>query len=212
MNQKIRPIKGQVISLHECIETIITVLDARDPYTFAHSWRVAAISELLAESMNINREWIENIHIAAHLHDIGKVGVPDNILNKEGKLTLEEYEKMKEHAVIGYNIVKKISMWEGISRYVKYHHERYDGSGYPEGLKGKDIPLGARIIAVADTYDAITTKRSYKPALSHEDALEEIKWCSGFQLCPEVIEAFIKEHENIRNLLKDVQREIKHFQ
>ncbi len=199
---------ARVIPFHQLIDTIISVLNARDPYTFEHSWRVAHISEIIARKMNIEEEWVELIHIAAHLHDIGKVGIPDNILNKSGSLTDVEYNTMKSHPKIGYDIVKNIELLEETSRYILYHHERWDGKGYPEGLSGKDIPLGARIIALADSFDAMTSKRSYKSATPVDKALSEIKRCRGTQFCPEVVDAFLTIESEIEEVLNQVNNDL----
>lgn len=195
-------------SIHDLVESIVFILNTRDPYTYEHSWRVSAISELIASKMDISSEWQETIHIAAHLHDIGKIGVPDYILNKPGKLTNSEYEKMKEHSEIGYGIVSGIKNLERIALYVRHHHERWDGRGYPCGLRGKDIPLGARVIAVADTFDAITSSRPYSRSKNLELAFDEINLSSGSQLCPEVCEVFLGLRDEISVILEDVNCEI----
>jgi len=198
----------KLIGIHELVEVIVAVLDARDPYTFAHSWRVSSVSEAIAERLGLEAKWIERIHIAAHLHDIGKVGVPDYILNKTGSLSMVEYEIMKSHSIIGYNIVSRLPLLEEISLYVRSHHERFDGSGYPDGISGKDIPLGARVIAVADTFDALTTTRTYREAVSIDDAFEEIERCSGSQFCPEVVSAFCSLKNEIPEILGNVDRDL----
>ena len=184
------------------------ILNARDPYTFEHSWRVSAICETLVKHMNIPKQWEEILHIAAHLHDIGKIGVPDLILNKPERLTGAEYEMIKAHPEIGYDIVNSIPQLEEIALYVRHHHERWDGKGYPHGLKGKEIPFGARIIAVADTFDAITSSRPYRDKRSHLNAFDEIRRASGSQLCPEVCAVFLGIHDEITEILDDVNTEI----
>ncbi len=166
------------------------------------------MSEKIVEKMDISHHWKEIIHIAAHLHDIGKIGVPDVILNKPGKLTSSEYQKIKEHPEIGYNIVNRIPQLHELALYVRHHHERWDGNGYPCGLKGKDIPLGARVIAVADTFDAITSSRPYREGKSYERAFEEIKKSAASQLCPEVSGIFIENREEIIETLINVNKEI----
>ncbi len=178
------------VDLHDVIEILITTLDARDPYTYGHSWRVAEISVLIAKNMNISSHEIETIHLAAHLHDIGKIGVSDVILHKSGDLTREEFLLMQRHPVIGYNIVKRIRMFEHISEVILHHHERFDGLGYPEGLKGEDIPLGSRIIAVADGFDAITSDRPYRRKLSMKKAFSEINRHPGEQYDPLIVKRF----------------------
>ena len=198
------------IKMHDLIDTIVTVLDARDPYTFEHSWRVACLSELIAHKMGIAEEWIQAIHIAAHLHDIGKMGVPDFVLNKTGKLTESEFDLMKSHSRIGFNIIKKLPILEEISQYILYHHERWDGKGYPERIKGKDIPLGARIIAVSDTFDAITSIRTYRSSRTIEQAFEEIGNCATTQFCPEVVECFLSLKSEIPVILTVLNESIQH--
>lgn len=190
------------------MEVIIVILNARDPYTFEHSWRVSALSEKIVEKMDISPTWEDVIHIAAHLHDVGKIGVPDLILNKPDKLTNSEFGMMKAHPEIGYNIVNSLPQLEEIALYVRHHHERWDGKGYPCGLKGKDIPFGARIIAVADTFDAITSSRPYRDGRSYAAALVEIERVSGSQLCPEVCTAFLELKDEIPQILEDVNKEI----
>ena len=199
---------SELITIHDLIEVIIKVLDARDPYTFAHSWRVAEISEHIARNMPIEDNWVERIHIAAHLHDIGKIGVPDAILNKKGKLTPAEYETVKSHSIIGHGIISRIPILDDISLYVRHHHERFDGGGYPDGLAGRDIPLGARIIAVADTFDAITSHRHYRRAASYDEAFRIIQAGAGTQLCPECAECFLDMKERVPEILRKVNREI----
>lgn len=187
------------------IHTIIALaaaIEAKDRYTHGHTERVTNISLEIAKKIEQitkveqGNKFIEYIRIAGLLHDIGKIGIPESILNKNGPLTDEERKKMMEHASIGAAILQPIAELEDAVLGVKYHHERYDGTGYPEGLKGNDIPLLASIIAVADTFDAMTTDRPYRPALSKESAAEEIKRLSGKQFSPLVVEAFLKLYEN----------------
>lgn len=199
-----------LLPIHQLVDTIITVLDARDPYTYEHSWRVAHISELIASEMKLSREEIDRIHIAAHLHDIGKVGVPDYVLNKTGRLSSAEFELMRAHPRIGYNIVNRIDVLEGTAGYILHHHERWDGTGYPDNLKGYEIPLGARIISIADSFDAMTTKRSYKGEMPIEVAFKEILKCKGTQFCPTATDAFCKLEHKINTVLKEINLEIRH--
>ena len=197
------------IKTHQVIEILMTTLDARDNNTFEHSWRVAETVTLLAEELKFNKKEIEKIHIAAHLHDIGKIGVPDNILNKSGRLTSKEMLEIQRHPVIGYDILKKTPIFDSIAPIVLYHHERFDGQGYPAGLEGKGIPLAARIIAVADAFDAITSSRSYRTAQDCDFAYKEINAHSGEQFDSNVVEIFnqkfnsiIKKTEKINNNFK----------
>lgn len=196
------------VELHKVIEILIKTLSARDNITFKHSWRVAEISTLIARNMNLCNELIKRVHIAAHLHDIGKIGVADNILNKPGKLTDEELKKIQEHSVIGYKILQKAPVFHSVSVIVLYHHERYDGLGYPEGLSGKDIPLPARIIAVADAFDAITSNRSYRQAKSYDYAFKEINDHVGEQFCPIVVRYFNDIFDLIPDIMKKVENEM----
>ena len=180
---------------------LAAAVDARDPYTHGHTERVTAYCLAIAEEMQDRPEvkdtpnFRENLHIAALLHDIGKIGIPDSILNKEGKLTPEEYEKIKEHPVIGTAILYPIKELGVILGGVRSHQERFDGAGYPDGLKGLDIPLLARIIAVADAFDAMTSNRPYRTKKSIEKAVAEIKECSGTQFDPDVAQAFARAYE-----------------
>lgn len=166
---------GNEINYHEIIECITCALDAKDPYTAGHSQRVSDMALRVCELLGLKDEDKEKIHIAAHLHDIGKIGVPDVILNKEGKLTEEEFESIKKHPVIGAEILRKSQKLGELSDIVLMHHERYDGKGYPLGKAGVDIPIGARIIAICDSIDAITSNRCYRKAHDFEYCYQEIK-------------------------------------
>ena len=180
----------------EVSEALAQSIEKRDPYTGGHTKRVLALSVAIAKNMNLNDVDMENLKIAAILHDIGKIGVEDNILRKKEKLTEEEYKIMKKHPVVGSEIIGHIKQLKDVIPGMRYHHERADGKGYPEGLKGADIPLIARIISVADTFDAMTTKRPYHGALNDNEAIEEIKRCSGFQFDKDVVDAFLETCEN----------------
>ena len=182
---------------YKTIKSISFALDAKDQYTHGHSLRVTLYSLVLAKEMNLSDETLEEIETAGLLHDIGKVGIPQHILCKPGKLTDEEFEIMKTHPEQGEKIVKKIKKLNIISDWLKTHHERWDGKGYPLGLSGEDIPVSARIIALADTYDAMTSTRSYREALPHEAAIAEIQRCAGTQFDPHFAELFIKIQDKI---------------
>ena len=182
---------------YKTIKSISSALDAKDPYTHGHSMRVTLYSLVLAKELGLDDKTLEEIETAGLLHDIGKVGIPQSILCKPGKLTDEEFEVMKSHPEQGEKIVKKIKKLDIISDWLKTHHERWDGKGYPSGLKGEEIPISARIIALADTYDAMTSTRSYRQALSHDVAIEEIKRCAGTQFDPQLAELFIKNQDKI---------------
>ena len=182
---------------YKTIKSISFALDAKDQYTHGHSLRVTLYSLVLAKEMNLSDAMLEEIETAGLLHDIGKVGIPQSILCKPGKLTEEEFEIMKTHPEQGEKIVKKIKKLNIISDWLKTHHERWDGKGYPLGLSGTDIPVSARIIALADTYDAMTSTRSYRQALSHETAIAEIERCAGTQFDPEFATLFIQIQDKI---------------
>ncbi len=170
---------------------VITTLDIRDPYTFEHSYRVAGLAEILAEAMKIPKPEINLIHYSAHLHDIGKIGISDEVLNKSGKLTNEEIAQIQSHSAIGSMILNKNPEFKGIAKVVRHHHERWDGSGYPDGLSREDIPIESRIIGLVDAFDAMTSDRPYRKRKSHEWAMKEIKDHSGSQFCPKCVESFL---------------------
>ena len=174
----------------EILAVLSSLLEAKDTYTATHSENVRKIAYNMASSMNFSDDEIFEISIAASLHDLGKVKVPDRIINKPGKLTNEEYEIIKGHPAASFEMIEDLSSFENIKNIVRHHHERYDGGGYPDGLAGDRIPIGAKIVAVADTYEAMTSTRSYRKALSHEYALGEIKRMSGTQFDPEIVEVF----------------------
>jgi len=189
------------------IKALANAIDARDPYTRGHSERVTEYSVAMAEEMDLNREEIERIRYAALLHDIGKINIPDHILNKPGKLTDEEFGLMKKHPVFGAQIMGPVKAFQKILPYMFHHHERFAAKGYPYGIKGEEIPLPARIIAVADSFDAMTSDRPYRKALSLEAALKELKDNSGTQFDPDVVKAFIKliDLRKFPNLLQNEQ-------
>lgn len=180
----------------QTISTIANIIDAKDEYTKGHSYRVAEYSSLLAKELGYDDERVANVKYIGLLHDIGKIGIPDSILNKPGKLNDSEYAIMRKHAEIGGNILSGNNMINGMDEGAKYHHERYDGRGYPQGLKGEEIPEMARIIGIADSYDAMTSNRVYRKALSNETVIAELKRCSGTQFDPKLAEIFIKMVED----------------
>lgn len=185
------------IRMDELIEVILTVLDARDPYTFSHSLRVTEIAVLIAKDMCLPEKQIRSIHEAAYLHDIGKVGIPDRVLNKTGKLSREEMRYMQAHPRIAYNVLSRLPLFKDISEIVLCHHERWDGLGYPAGLKGERIPLESRIIAVADAFDAITSDRPYRKGQSMEFGVLEIQRHREDQFGPRVVDHFMNIHRKI---------------
>ncbi|MFC2041717.1 CHASE2 domain-containing protein [Chloroflexota bacterium] len=177
------------------IKALAASIDAKDPYTHGHSQRVTEYALLGAISLSMSQEEVEILEYAGILHDIGKIGIPDRILSKPGSLTPEEWGIIRLHPVIGNNIMKDIPFLEESKKLVLHHHERYDGAGYPDGLTGNDIPLGARLLAVVDTFDSMTSDRAYRPAMSVDEAMNELHKCSGTQLCPVAVEAFISGFE-----------------
>lgn len=180
------------IDFHTFVENLVAVVEAKDIYTGGHSNRVADLVHLLSFKLDIDEAEVEKIHMAAHLHDIGKIGIADGILLKPGRLTKEEFEVMKTHAEIGYRIIKKNKNMKEMSYMIRHHHERFDGQGYPKGLKGFEIPLGARVIAIVDAFDAMVTKRTYKDQMTYGQALEEIKRNRWLQFDPVIADVFIQ--------------------
>lgn len=171
----------------QTITTVANALDAKDKYSEGHSRRVAIYAAQLAEKLGLTEDEVMNIRIIALLHDIGKIGVPDSVLKKAGRLDKDEFALMKQHTVVGSEILKDINMIPGIDIGTRYHHERYDGTGYPEGLKGENIPYVARIIAVADSYDAMTSNRVYRDHLTNEQVMSELKKGEGTQFDPVIV-------------------------
>ncbi|MGB2600329.1 MAG: HD domain-containing phosphohydrolase [Candidatus Omnitrophota bacterium] len=188
--------------------SLAAAIDARDPYTRGHTERVTSYALAIADELDgipeaqAYQNFKETLHVAGLLHDVGKIGVPDSILNKKSQLTKEEYERVKEHSVTGAAILYPISELGDIAKEVRAHHERYDGTGYPDGLRGESIPFISRIIAVADTYDAITSDRPYRQKSMSEIAVKIIKENSGTQFDPIVVSAFLLAHKKER-LLSD---------
>jgi putative nucleotidyltransferase with HDIG domain len=174
------------------VETMAQALDARDPYTAGHSLRVAAYSHTLARALGLSDQDAETIRVAAQLHDIGKIGIPDAVLQKPGMLTPEEYGLIKLHPQIGRKILEKVGRFESLLAVVELHHENYDGTGYPYALAGHHVPIAARIVHVADAFDAMTTTRSYRPALSLRSATHEIERNAGRMFDPVVAKTFLK--------------------
>ena len=178
--------------INESIETFTGFIDAKDPYTNGHSKRVAIYTRLIAKEMGCEGEALDRIYYIALLHDCGKIGVPDNILCKPGKLTDEEFEIIKSHTVRGGEILSSFKSLENVSEGARYHHERYDGRGYPEGLAGENIPLIARMICVADSFDAMNTNRVYRNRLSMERIISEIETNKGRQFDPQIADVMLR--------------------
>ena len=178
---------------------LVKALEARDPYSAHHSENVMYYAVSIAEAMGLAPQFIHRVRNAAMLHDIGKIGVPDRVLKKTGRLKPSEWELMKQHPLISAEILGQLTVLKREVLFVRHHHERFDGRGYPEGLSGKQIPIGARVLAVADSFDAITSDRLYRAKKDRLAAITEISSCSGSQFDPEVVEAFLRVAESQGN-------------
>ncbi|HAZ07038.1 MAG TPA: hypothetical protein DCZ01_00630 [Elusimicrobia bacterium] len=175
----------------EMVQTLARAVDSKDAYTHEHSDRARVKARRVAHELNLPDQMVRYIEYAALLHDIGKIGIDEAILLKPGKLTPEEYEQMKKHPIIGHQILSPVKYLGPVAQMVLYHQEWYDGRGYPEGLKGEEIPLGSRIVAVLDAWDAMTSDRPYRKALGKDIAISELKKGSGTQFDPKVVETFL---------------------
>ena len=170
---------------------ILYALDLKDHYTFGHSVRVAYFSVAAGKKLNLLEQDLYDLELAALFHDIGKIGTPDKLLNKPERLIPEEFETMKLHPLQSYEILQRFEAFEQIATYAKHHHERYDGRGYPDQLKGEDIPLFSRIILISDTFDAMTSSRPYRKGLPYQVAFDELRQFSGSQFDPHLVKVFI---------------------
>lgn len=189
----------------ECVQTLRYTVEAKDTYTRGHSDRVSEFSVLIGKKLGLPEEQLKILRIGGLFHDIGKIGIPDSILQKETKLTDDEYSEIKNHPSIGAHILGAASIFKDIIPIVKHHHERYDGRGYPSGLAGENIPYLARIAAVADTFDAMTSKRSYRDALDLQYVKDEFERCKGTQFDPQIAEVFINILNNDFEKIKEIQ-------
>lgn len=192
----------------ETLSSLASLVDAKDHYTNGHSFRVAAYAKGIAKELGLSSQECEQIYLAGLIHDVGKIGINESILTKPGKLSEEEYAIIKSHSPLGGDILKGIKEFPIFEQVARNHHERYDGNGYPDKLKGEDIPFPARIVTVADTFDAMTSDRTYRKALSDEIAISELKKFKGSQFDPQVVEAFLKLYDSfpdsIRNHIDDI--------
>ena len=185
----------------EALTVLAKLIEMRDSYTAGHSEKVSMWSEIVARKLGLSREEQEKIKLAARLHDIGKISIPDGILNKPAPLSKEEYAEIKKHAALGAGILSNIESLKEVSKIIRHHHEWYNGEGYPDGLTGEEIPLGSRIISVADAYQAMTSDRPYRKAFSKEKAIAELERGAGSQFDPKIVRIFIGillgERENL---------------
>jgi putative nucleotidyltransferase with HDIG domain len=174
------------------LSVLTRAIEARDPYTRGHSARVTALAEEVARRLGWSVEQLTALRIGGPLHDIGKLAVSDDVLRKEGRLDPEELDQIREHPTIGARILLRMAALREAIPYVLYHHERWDGNGYPSGKSGEEIPVEARVLAVADAFDAMTSDRPYRRALSREQALAEVERCAGTQFDPEIARIFLE--------------------
>ncbi|OBR95092.1 cyclic di-GMP phosphodiesterase response regulator RpfG [Clostridium ragsdalei P11] len=186
---------------HDISESLVTALEAKDCYTCGHSARVAFMVCELAKKLGIKGKEFEAIHIAAHLHDIGKIGIPDEILNKKGKLMPHEWEYIKAHPKIGYDILSKLRKLKNVGKMVLCHHERWDGKGYPNGLSKFEIPLGSRMISVCDSIDAMTSTRPYRRALNFEKCMNEMYINKGIMFDPLIVDCVLDNNLQFRKII-----------
>jgi putative nucleotidyltransferase with HDIG domain len=187
------------------LESLAKSLEARDTYTRGHSQRVCDLSLLIGESLGLSQEALEELRVGTILHDIGKIGVPDQILNKPGRLDDEEFEIMKSHPVIGYEICKPLMLSEGVLLIIRNHHEKLDGTGYPDGLKGGELPLSLRIVCVADAFDAMSSRRPYRAVMDMHKVLGELAKGAGTQFDSVVVEALknLLPTESMREIYRE---------
>jgi putative nucleotidyltransferase with HDIG domain len=188
----------------DTVTSLAFAIDAKDHYTQGHSQKVSAYAALIAEALELSDIEVEEIRLGGVLHDIGKVAIPENILNKNGALNPEEWETMKSHVTFGAKILEPLTPLARIREMVLHHHEFFDGSGYPHAMRGEDIPLGARIIAVADAYDTITSDRTYKKARSAADALAELERCADAQFDRKIVALFVRTMRQLPNPIIEV--------
>lgn len=206
INEKLEDSKEQLEQAYlDMVQTLRYTVEAKDSYTRGHSDRVSEYSVLIGERLGLSEEQIKTLRIGGLFHDIGKIGIPDSILLKPAKLTDEEYSQIKNHPSIGAHILGSAAIFQDIIPIVKHHHERYDGNGYPSKLKGEEIPYLARIAAVADTFDAMTSRRSYRGPIDVGHVKEEIKRCEGTQFDPQIAEVFIEILNNDFDKIKEIQ-------
>ena len=188
---------------HDIIKSMVAALEAKDLYTSGHSTRVADMAYNLGAVLGMTKEELKMMHIAGDLHDIGKIGVPDSVLNKPSNLGVDEWELMKKHSDIGYNILNKVNTLKYISEIVLCHHERWDGKGYPKGLKEKEIPFASRILAVCDSIDAMKSDRPYRKSISDEICKNEIAKNQGIMYDCKIAKCILENWDDIVSKLYD---------
>ena len=193
----------------ESIKTLRYTIEAKDMYTRGHSDRVSAYSVLIGKKLGLSDEDLHTLNIGGLFHDIGKIGVPDSILLKDSKLTDEEYSQIKQHPNIGVHILSNATIFNDILPIVEHHHEKYDGTGYPGKLAGNDIPYLARITAVADSFDAMASRRAYRDSLSLDQIISEFERCKGTQFDPELADLFLDILRNHYDEIKEIQEKYK---
>ena len=199
--QQLQENKAEI--LLKAIKALMRALDAKDPYTYGHSQRVVKLALMMADELGLMGERRETLHLAAALHDIGKIGMPDNILKKAEGLEDYEIHKAKDHPVIGSQILGEIEELSEVASIVRHHHERYDGKGYPDGLRGEAIPFFSRILSILDAYEALVSDLIYRKGLGHEKALEIIEQNAGSQFDPNLVEIFVKAIRKSHNQQTD---------
>lgn len=193
--------------LFNTVSAISNALEAKDSYTYGHSYRVTFYSIKIGEIIGLDQQQLSFLEFAGLLHDIGKIGVPELILNKPGRLTDEEYNIICRHPVRGGQILSRLKNMQYVIDCVVHHHERFDGTGHPDSLKGDKIPLGARILAVADAYDAMTSDRPYRKGMLHDIAVAELHRCSGTQFDPALVEAFLQTDTGKTGIIPQIEKE-----
>lgn len=193
----------------ESIETLRFTVEAKDTYTRGHSDRVSEYSVLIGKHLGLSEEDLKTLRLGGLFHDVGKIGVPDSILQKDSKLTDDEYSEIKNHPSIGAHILSTATIFKDIIPIVKHHHERYDGNGYPGRLKGENIPYLARITAIADTFDAMTSRRSYRDSMTIDKVITEFENCKGTQFDPQIADVFLDILKNHFNEIEEIQEKYK---
>ncbi|MBN2586626.1 MAG: response regulator [Candidatus Fermentibacteraceae bacterium] len=196
-------------AVYNTVVILTQTIEAKDPYTRGHSLRVSEYSVAIGKRMGLDRKSIQILRLGSLLHDIGKIGISSSVLNKPGRLTSKEYDLIKEHTIIGERILQNVDFFKPILPLVKSHHRWHDGNGYPELERGNDVPLESEILSVADVYDALTSDRPYRGAMSRDTALSVLKEVSGTQLSPDIVKLFIDQRiydiEHSKNIMADIE-------